>query len=312
MKNLRFLTVSVLMLALMTFSAFSKKDVFSVLAVKGNVQYKTDGAWSKVMTGGNLPLSAVVKLESGSYLGLVFSNGNTAELKKAGEYSLKDIQGKLKDGKGELSSKLADYVMNEISSSKDLLSSENYRNNMETLGSVERAVEMDVLAKRQRIPVKSPFKSDIISGKITLTWMNTPGVDEYKLQITDLFNTVFTETTADTNFVLNASSANLDRGVYYFWTVSSEKNPEIKSEETCIRFLSDKEAEEINGKLQDLLADVDENSALGKIITAAFYEQNNLIFDAKEQYKDAVAMAPDVDEYLFLYMRFLKRTKMYH
>ena len=86
----------------------------------------------------------------------------------------------------------------------------------------------------------------------------------------------------------------------------------MKSEESCIRFLSGKEAKEVNNQLEALVKDIDNNSALGKIIKAAFYENNDLIVEARQQYLQAINMEPQVDEYKLLYMRFLKRTKLYH
>lgn len=312
MKIVSTISIVAIMLLLFCGSALSQKGDFSVLAVKGMVQYQTSSGWNKVLTGDNLSATSKIKVGANSYLGLVYKNGNTFEIKNAGEFSLTDIANKLKSDKGSLSQKLADYVMNEISSSKELLASENYRNNMQTLGSVERAVELDLVSKRKRIQLRSPFKTDVLSDKVNLFWAKTDGVNKYKIVVTDLFNSVYSTETSDTSIVLNVKDAKLDKDVYYFWTVSALNETDMKSEESCVRFLSDSEVKEVNSNLQELLADIDENSALGRIIKATFFEKHNLIFEARQQYINAIDIAPEVDEYKFLYMRFLKRSKMFH
>lgn len=312
MKILLTISATVLLIAVLFCEANSQNSDFSVLAVKGIVQLQTTGAWSKILTGDNLPATGKIKLAAKSYIGLVFKNGNTVEINKPGEYSLSELATKMKSAKGALSKKLADYVMNEISGSKDMLASENYRANMGTLGSVERSVEIDLLSKSKRIPIRAPFKTDILQDNTTLNWVKTEGVDKYKVQVTDLFNSVYTVETSDTSITLSASKAKLDKNIYYFWTVCDASNPDVKSEESCIRFLSEKEAKEVNNQLEALVKDIDNNSALGKIIKAAFYENNDLIVEARQQYLQAINMEPQVDEYKLLYMRFLKRTKLYH
>jgi hypothetical protein len=59
--------------------------------------------------------------------------------------------------------------------------------------------------------------------------------------------------------------------------------------------------------LDEIIGQLNEPTALNKLILAGFYEENNLLIDAITAYEEAVKLAPDVSSYQEDYDEFLIR-----
>ena len=110
---------------------------------------------------------------------------------------------------------------------------------------------------------------------------------------------------------MNAEELKLDKDTYYFWSVKPKGKDKQKSDDACFLILSDDKVKAIKDTVEIIKKEFeDENTASAKIILAAYFEQNHIVDEALKAYKEAVALAPDVDIYDKLYKRFLTRTNI--
>lgn len=304
------------------------KNVFKVLALKGNVMINRAGtnSWDKLKSNASITDDQNIKLDDGAYLGLVHDGGRTVELKNSGTYSAAALSKDIKSKKDDLSKRLTKYVTEQISSADDLLSGSDYRNSMKITGSVERGItsegqtnykdaagsrQDDILNNNNIIIVKSPRKTNILNSIVTFQWHPLPDVKDYAISLHDRFDReILTKTVSDTTISINLYDFNLEKNVYYFWNVSSANNKKIKSEDCAFLILPDEKVSAMNEDLSVIRDDyLKDNSSLGKIILATFYQENNLNIDAMNSYEEAIKQSPDVDEFKKLYDIFLYKLK---
>jgi hypothetical protein len=323
-----------IILALVAFLIFSaqnqlsaEKPIFKILAIKGNVMISKAGTnnWDKLKSNATIYDNQNIKLDDGAYLGLVHDGGRTVELKNSGTYSVSTLSKDIKSKKDDLSKRLTKYVAEQIGSADDLLSSNDYRNSMKITGSVERGLTTeaqtnykDVAGSRQDdilanniITIKSPRKTNIMNSIITLQWQRAKDVKEYTVSLHDRFDReILTKKVADTIISINLYDFNLEKNVYYFWSVASSNNQKIKSDDCAFLILPDEKVAAMKEDLTTIKEDyLKDNSSLGKIVLATFYQENNLNIEAMNSYEEAIKQSPDVDEFKKLYEVFLYKLK---
>ncbi len=301
----RILLITVVFI-LSTACLISSDNFFIVLSSINTTEYKDSDGWKNIHAGDTLPEKSIVKIGEDSYLSLVYSTGNTLEINKKGVYPLENYLQKLLSPKAPIIVEIVDYLIKEIGMSKDIIKTKELSTGEQKL-SVERTVKFKIGETPRQIKLRLPYKTDIIGSEIELSW-NSADVSEYEVHISLLFKDIFTKVVTDNTFMLKRREAGLKDNEYYFCYVASKENPEIKSEEVCIRFLSEEDEDKIKEQLDNLTVNIDETSALGKIIIASFYERNNLIMDADKLYREAIAIEPASAEYYYLYLKFQKRN----
>ena len=303
-------------------NAFSYE--FKVMAVKGKVQAIKDGKTEDLKAGASLSKNDKLKLNDvKSYLSLVHSSGKTIELKNQGNYNVSELSSKVAAMKNSVSQRFANYVIDEISSSKDLLAKGNVKENMGTTGATERGVvhfntkkmkddNQPFVQKDSYIKINTPRKVNYMTQDIAFNWNKATKGKEYEFQISDRFDKpVFTKTLTDTSISVNAASLSLDKDVYYFWKVSLKSDNKIKSGDACFLVLSDKKIASIRDTVKLINEEIGaEKNATASIVLAKFYEQNYIIDEAIKSYRAALDQAPDVPEYQNLYKRFLNRINV--
>jgi len=284
---------------------------FKVMASSGTVKVynKDKKSWNDVKIGTQIKENDKIKLSTKSYLSLIHKSGRTLELKQAGEFLASDLTASLNKNKTSVASKFADYILDEISSSDDLLA-EGSRN-MSITGSVTREIDQPFMRK-EALKLNSPRKVNLLGTVFTFNWLSKPGVKTYEFILTDRFDRpVFTKDVNATSITLNADELKLERNTYYFWKVKAKGDDKTLSEDACFMVLSKDKTKAILDTVKQIKEDVgDENTPTAKIILAAFYEQNYLIDEALQNYREAMRLAPDVELYKKLYQRFLNRINV--
>ncbi len=114
---------------------------FTVLTVKGQVQYKEEKAknWQNIRTGTKLKLTDQIKVPKDSYIGLMHKGGRAEEISKDGTYKLSDIYNEISKRKSSVTQRFTQFVVEEMSSSEDLLAKSSYKTQMGATGAVTRA-----------------------------------------------------------------------------------------------------------------------------------------------------------------------------
>ena len=267
---------------------------------------------------------------------------SSVELKpdKTSEYTVAQLSKNIASNKTGLSKRFAQYIVNEITSSDDILSSKDYRENMQEVGAVERAFEgkvntqgrieniskgdkttsqaLDAAGKvvlgsdNKFIVARMPRASYIIDPNVEFTWYKSQEVKDYSFQITTSNDSVvYKKALNDTSFNLNFQNQKLNKDRCYYWSVS-DANGDYKSEEFCIYWLSDKQSNLVKDTIKLIKSEVNQtNSPVEQIYLAAFFEDRNLMSMAEEAYRKAAQLAPNVKDYKLMYARYLRRIGLY-
>src|SRR3990172_7857374 len=182
MKTLRISLISCILAIALVTTAFSQGYEFKIMASKGkaDVQKENSKTWDKVKLGTKVISNDKIKLTGNSYISLVHKSGKTLELKTAGTYSVGELSKKVGDNKANVSKRFADYLLDEISSSEDLLASGDHRKKMETTGSVERSMDNQPFINKHALQLNSPRKVNFMNTVFTFRWMDSENAKEYE------------------------------------------------------------------------------------------------------------------------------------
>jgi hypothetical protein len=311
--------VSVLIFFILGITAiFAAKNEFRVLASKGEtfIQKSGKGKWERIYTGGIISSNDKIKLTQGAYIGLVYTNGRTVELKKVGTYSAAKLSKEILALKSTVTEKLANLIVSQMGESVNILEKDNDKNNMTQTGAVERSLDSGILTARQseegvniRLILTSPIKASLLNPVATFSWHKLPGDISYEFLLCDRFDRPeYSKNIKDTSITLNTYDLKLEDGVYYFWKVTANTTPGIKSDEACFMVLHENERANLNDTLKMLNEELGyEVTAASRLVLAIFYERYDLINEADVSYREAIQLAPGVDDYKKVYSNFLKR-----
>jgi len=301
-----FIKILVVALWLGNYAANAQSYVFKVLANKGDNSVKIDGAeWTKLKTGQSLNSGDELKLSEEAYLGLMHNSGKTLEVKTAGSHTVSGLAANLKSKNTSVASKYADFVMNRMSEDEG---SGDYRKSLGATGAVDRA-----LASGASIKIMALSSSEIINEQVILRW-NEPKQEgeredlQYELTFSNLFDeTIATETVNKTSYLLDRSKEPF-KGQNFIKVKVKVKGEDLKSDDYAISVKPDEETAEIKSTLEQLKSEIEGESAMDKLVMAAFYEDNDLLLEALTAYEQAIQKAPDVPVFEKAYEDFLIRN----
>lgn len=293
-------------LLLGNFTANAQEYVFKVLANKGNNSVKIEGAdWTSLKTGQSLNSGDELKLSEEAYLGLMHNSGKTLEVKTPGSHTVSGLAANLKSKNTSVASKYADFVMNKMSDDEG---SGDYRKSMGATGAVDRA-----LASGASIKIMALSSSEIINDEVILRWNEPKQEGEmedltYELTFSNLFDeTIATETVDKTSYLLDRSKEPF-AGQNFIKVKVQVKGEDLKSDDYAITIKPEEETAEIKETLEQLKSEIEGESAMDKLVMAAFYEDNDLLLDALTAYEQAIQMAPNVPVFEKAYEDFLIRN----
>ncbi len=311
----------------------SDTELFKVLVSKGMVQVQIQGDWKPLPSGTKLFAGETVKIGNDALLSLVTAAGKTIEIKKSGLYPSAELLKQATSG-GSLTKRFAGYVAGELTRSDDNgITQENYKANMKTTGGVERANDAPVnvfdrtkeLAKIAQydqheatteqssevmmIPIM-PLATDIMDDTLQFSWKPKQGIERSLLSLRDAsHNTIFQQETDKAYMNLSTVSLKLEKNSCYFWSVANAANPDEKTEEYPVCTVPDDKREAVldTVKMIEQESPNGGNSVLGKLMLAAFYEEQNLMPRALKCYQEALKIAPESDDVLLNFYHFRKR-----
>ena len=278
--------------------AYGQSYTFKVLANKGTNEVKSGGVWQPLKTGASLKATDEIKVSSNAYLGLMHKGGKTLEWKESGTFKITDLEAKVSGG-SSVASKYADFVLSQMSA-------ESKKNRLSATGAVHRAVTDAEI----NIHLPNTTSVPLFGEKAILRWDAIEGDNiVYKVVIKDMYEDILiTEETTDTFFEVDLSDNKISDLDAFLFTVTTTEDENVKSETYAIKKLQDSDKERVNQGLQELISDINAQTALNKYILAGFYEENNLLLDAVTSYEEAILLAPDVDSYSEAYEEFLLRN----
>jgi len=332
------LILLVLVIALST-KSYSAGPEFTLLAKSGSVEYKANKkSWKPISTKQEFGLWDRIKISKGGYACLLYKDGQTIEFTantKNLEYTVSEMKKKLKGKSSGISSKFAEYVVDEMSDTDDFFSDNDYHDDMSTTGAVNRANRKNVDTKDELsnmtgddgttellnavgstflggddsfIVTRLPGNSYVMDKKIRFSWYRNPHVKVYAIHLTDRHNKeLLKENVLDTSIVIDFSSVNIVRGENYYWHVT-DKQGERKSDEYCLQWITKNEIDNILEAVDQIFREFGgEKSPMANLAVARLYADKNIMGRAIDTYKKANEIAPGVKEFKLLYAKYLDR-----
>ncbi len=298
-----FFSLSLLIAAV---SADAQTYVFRVLANKGENQVKKAGTTEAVglKTGSTLNADDMIISSDGAYIGLMHKTGKTTEVRGAGTKKVSEIEKQINTGTTSVASRYANFVAAKMDESEN----SDVRSKIAATGAVSRAVG------GAAIGLFAPEQVDLLGDNAILSWSAPEGAvatDVYVLKVKNIFDEViYQDETPNTFMNLDFTSDELSQNEAGLYLVKVYKNgsEEIASGEVGIKKVKEGDKVEIRESLENLKAEVSEDSPLNKIIYASFYEENGLIMDAITKYEEALQLAPEVEDFKLLYGEFRVRN----
>lgn len=282
---------------LLSVVAYGQDYAFKVLANKGTSEVKSGDTWQAVKTGASLKPGDELRVSENSYLGLVHASGKPMELKQAGNFKVNDLAAKVGGGSSVLN-KYTDFILSSNSA-------EAKKNRLSATGAVHRGLE-DI-----KVYLPENQFSGIYNNLAIINWEASKSGGPYIITLKNMFDDELMKSeTPETVLQIDLNDPKFANESAILVEVKSKADAKSKSEQHLIKKLSASEAERIKKSLSEINGDVQEATALNKLILAGFYEQNKLYIDAITAYEEAIKMAPDVPDYKDAYEEFLLRNKL--
>lgn len=292
-------TLSVL-LVLFSFSLYAQDELFKVLVSKGK---NTVDHTKPLFAGSKIHKGQTVTIVQGGYIGLIYKNGRSMELKTPGDYQVDNLEKNALASSGSFSKKYAELVMNEMTKAPEDLTA-NRKKNMGVTGSVTRG-------DKDYIVVISPESSDLLSNEVKVKWLKDSATTSgYFIKVKDMFDEhLKTYEVKDTFVVIKVAELGLKQSKTFIFSVESKDRKETPKEQTgkLVKVLEGKKADDLHKEIKVVKTEAGEESALSNIILAAFCEQNKLYLEAVNYYEKAILLEPSVEEYKYAYENFLVR-----
>ena len=321
-------------LVLLAVSTALVANDFKILSKSGKVTYKTGKKWSEIKVGNQLKASDQLKVEDKSYIVMLYiKSKKTLELKTPGTYDLKKIANEVSK-KGSINSKLAKYFVDELSSTDEFFTKNNYKEGMEgNLAAVDRGIgfpaktdtkvsEITYMNTKtsktvsslagsilgsdaKMIQTRFPKTSFILDPNLKFEWYKYANNKEYSLKITDNTGKEYlNKSVKDTAIVIDLTQLNLVAGNNFYWRVESDG---VSSLEECISVLNPEKSKEVEATINEILNESDSDSPMSKIAIASYLADCNISSTAYKYFKQALELAPDSEEYKRSFAKFLIR-----
>lgn len=290
-------------------TANAQGELFKVMATKGTIVAKklSSTEWKPLFTGTRLHKEEQIKVSEKGYLGLIHApTGKTLEVKTPGTFNVSELAQKVTNTKVSFSEKYSKYVYAELTSAEAEDPNANHKKNMKVTGSVDRG-----LLNSDFIRVFAPGNSDILKSTATIKWMKNAAAESYVVEVINLVDEVIQKNeTSDTSLTLDLAKLNYgefadDKRVII--KVSAKNNNKLISHSKTLAL---NESKELLAEIANLEAEFSEESALGYLIKASFYEQKNMFLEAASCYEKAIALEPSAEKYKSMLRIFLVKYEL--
>jgi len=163
------------------------------------------------------------------------------------------------------------------------------------------------------IKIEEPKGELIFDNFVNLRWNDILNNSDYNVVIKNIVNdTVVSLKVNKKYYKLNLDALKLNPNECYFLSVQSNANPEIKSEENCIKIMSDEEKNKIiieRKMIEDYFNDSNDDLSKG-LVLAKFYEKKDLIDHAYSEYRMLYEQNKNLEFLNKLYKQFLLKNSI--
>lgn len=301
-----FTSFSILALVLSASVVSAQEAVFKVLAAKGEITSVESSNKNSLSAGKKLFKDQTIQVGGSGYVGLVHRTGKTMEIKAPGTYAVNELDKSFtaNNAGSSVTKKYANYVFGEMTKEEEKNLKKNHQQFMAVTGAVSRSI-----VRTHGVKVNCPPTLATASIKTPLSWTKPQGTESFTIALFNMYDEVVWKTeTSDTSMVLDFASL---PGLKGSKMCVLKVLPKDKSLNTAggypIKFFNAEENTQFQNEYAAILETAD-GSAASKIVQAIFFETYGLNLNALQSYKEAIGMAPDVEDYRALFTDFLSRT----
>ena len=292
----KIVALAVVVLALCCGVVNAQDYAFKVLAFKGTNEFKSGDEWKPVKTGPILKPEEEIKLSEGSYLGLMHHSGRHYEMKEPGSFKISKLEENVKPGASVIV-KYTDFILSSNSA-------EAKKNRLNATGAVSRDI-----AQPLSLLLPENQNSAIFNSSAIISWKDSSVDGPYILTVRNMFDDVLERyETGEKKYVIDFSRFPDQKALIV--QVHSKSSAKEASRDHLIKRLASAEQENIRKSLEAIASELNDATALNKLILAGFYEENQLLIDALTAYEEAIRLAPDVPSYQEAYDDFLIRNNI--
>lgn len=273
---------------------------FKVLLISGDCKIQSNGKYQKALVGQKVVIENL-QVNSG-YIALLYRGTKTIEISKSGTYSNQQLIQLVNSQNKSTSEKYFGYLTSEIKKSESEDMSKNRYKYMSVVGSVERG-------NADGIYLNIPSTSYISREYILLKW-NRVKCDScnYIIEINNMFgDKIIDVTTRDTSINLKLSDK-FEKNYVINIRCGDKKcyGPENKSDSYNIKYLSESDLNTIRNEANNL----NDNTSIGYLLLANYYETNGLIIDAIWAYEQCIKLNPEISFFKNSYYSLLERSSL--
>lgn len=170
-----------------------------------------------------------------------------------------------------------------------------------------------VVRSTTAIKIEEPKGELMFDNFVNLRWNDILNNSDYNVVIKNIVNDTVVNLNVNKKFYkLNLEGLNLNVNECYFLSVQSSSNPEIRSEESCIKIMSDEEKNQIaieKEMIEDYFNNSNDDLSKG-LVLAKFYEKKDLIDHAYSEYRMLYGQNKNLEFLNELYEQFLLKNSI--
>ncbi|MCA6074792.1 hypothetical protein [Fulvivirga sedimenti] len=269
-------------------------NTFKILVQNGESEIQIGEVVTQLKKGMVLSGDFTLTVKEGAYLGLVHNSGHVLEIKESGKYDANDLYGKIEVTETNMIvTRYTDFILNREISEK--AAGINY----EIMRDFEPFSDSEV-------NLYIPGATELYGDKLALEWANE---SEFSIiRVMNMFEEVLLEERVEgQRTMLNLENENLKKEEILLVKVYQDNDVESKA--VALKRIDHETRTQHTQNLNSLTSNIS-NSALLELISAAYFEDNNLLADAFTSYVNAMLLAPNVPDYRSAYNEFLIRHKL--
>jgi len=278
--------------------SIAQDGIFTIILNKGGNSLSNGKETKSITVGGTVNQDQLLNVVENGYIALLHNaTGSGLELNQAGEYKISDLQAAVANKENSLLSKYGKFLMTSLMSQTD---------NSQTLnvtGAVERGSETI-------IPVLLPKITDVYGSELLVTWKSMDHINDYIITVRNKMDqTIFQKSVSGNRFVLHLDGSAFANESMFILNVQAKNREVFTSRDFGIRRVNGAHRDTIEQQYSNLLGTSNtENTTLGKLLIASFFEEHQLTADALSYYESAVKTSPDPIGFAVLYDSFLARN----
>jgi hypothetical protein len=218
-------------------------------------------------------------------------------LKTAGTHKVSDLAAKMTAGSSVLN-KYTDFILSSNSA-------EAKKNRLSATGAVHRGLE-DI-----KVFLPENQYSEVYGTTAIINWEASKAGGPYVVTLKNMFDDELSKIeTPENTAQIDLNDPKFASESAILIEVKSKSDTKSKSEQHLIKKLSSGKFESIKTSYTEITTELKEETALNKLILAAFFEENKLFIDAIVAYEQAIKLDPETPSYKEAYDEFLLRNKL--